>query len=308
MTDTDHTFTCQDVSFTSAGDRVEGFLYLPDGVERPPVVVLAGGWCYVKELVQPFYAEAFARAGMAALLFDYRRLGSSGGEPRQHLDPHDQMEDYRNAISWLEGRDDVDASRVGAWGISYSGGHVLILGATDPRVRAVVSIVPVIDGLPTLQRAHGTIGMRRLREVVTEARRHLFTTGEHSFMPHGSANPNEEVVTWPFPSSQPTFAWLKETQAPRYENRATVASTEMLLDYSVYPHVTRLIDTPTMVVVAEGDDHTMWDLEIEAFHAIPTPKKELQVVERSGHLGLYRDEERIRAVALDCAAWFRRWL
>lgn len=307
MTD-GHTFVREDISFTSVGERIEAYLYRPDGVANPPVVVLAGGWCYVKELVQPFYAEAFASAGVAALLFDYRRLGGSTGEPRQHLDPRDQQEDYRNAISYLETVDGVDAARVGVWGISYSGGHVLILGATDPRVRAVVSIVPVIDGYDNLQRAHGTIGFRRLRETVSEARRKLYATGEHSYIPHGSANPVEEVVTWPFPSSQPTFAWLKETQAPRYENRATVASTEMLLDYTVYPYVERLIDTPTMMVVAEGDDHTHWELQVNAFAAIPTPKKSLRIVERSGHLGLYRDEDRIRLVAAECADWFARWL
>src|SRR5450631_3428754 len=90
-------FSREDISFLSEGERVEGFLYLPLGIENPPVVVLAGGWCYVKELVQPFYAEAFASMGIAALIFDYRRLGTSAGEPRQHLDPNDQMEDYRNA-------------------------------------------------------------------------------------------------------------------------------------------------------------------------------------------------------------------
>jgi len=304
----EHSFRREDVSFQSVGERVEGVLYLPERIANPPVVVLAGGWCYVKELVQPFYAEAFAKLGLAALVFDYRRLGTSGGEPRQHLDPNDQMEDYRNAISYLETRSDVDALRLGVWGISYSGGHVLILGATDPRVKAIVSVVPVVDGLTTLQMAHGTMGMRRLRDRIAESRRKLFETGEHSFIPHASEDPISNVVTWPFPASEPLFAWLKETQGPNYENRATVASTEMLLGYSVYPHVTRLIDTPTMVVVAEGDDHTMWNLEIEAFHAIPTPKKRLEVISKSGHHGLYRDEERIRAVALECGSWFRQWL
>ena len=88
----------------------------------------------------------------------------------------------------------------------------------------------------------------------------------------------------------------------------TVASTEMLLDYSVFPYVTRLLDTPTLMVVAEGDDHTMWELEIEAFAAIPTPKKHLSIIPRSGHHGLYRDRERIDLVAKECAEWFGRWL
>ena len=300
----------QTVYFPSAGDQVEAFLYLPDnlGGTPPPVVVMAGGWCYVKELVQPIYAEAFAAKGLAVLLFDYRRLGASEGTPRQHLDPRDQMEDYRNAISYLETRDDVDTARLGAWGISYSGGHVLILGATEPRIRCVVSIVPVVDGLKTLKQAHGTMGFRRLQECIQASRAKLYATGEHSFIPHASTDPVRDVVTWPFPASQPLFEWLKETQGPAYENSATVASTEMLLDYSVYPHVTRLIDTPTMMVVAEGDDHTMWDLEIEAFASIPTPKKHLRVVEKSGHHGLYRDRERIQEIAEECADWFAQWL
>jgi predicted acyl esterase len=301
-------YTRSVVEFPSEGDMISAYLYLPEGVKSPPVVVQAGGWCYVKELVQPFYAEAFAAAGMGALIFDYRGLGESGGEPRQHLDPGNQIEDYRNAISYLQTRPDLDAERVGVWGISYSGGHVLILGAIDPRVRCVVSVVPVIDGLRHMQLSHGTVGYRKLTALLANERRKRFGTGEHSYMPHGSTDPVNEIVTWPFPASQPTFAWLKENQAPNYENRATIASTDMLLNYSVYPHVERLRDIPTMMVVAEGDDHTHWELEIEAFAAIPTPKKHLEIVPRSGHLGLYRDEVKIREVAASCAEWFARWL
>lgn len=300
----------QSVNFRSAGDLIDADLYLPDGPleEPPPVVVMAGGWCYVKELVQPIYAEAFARLGLASLVFDYRRLGGSEGMPRQHLDPNDQMEDYRNAISYLAERDDVAHERLGVWGISYSGGHVLILGATDPRVRCVVSIVPVVDGLTTLKQAHGTMGFRRLRQTIADSREKLYRTGEHSFIPHASTDPVSDVVTWPFPASQPLFEMLKETQGPRYENRATVASTEMLLAYSVYPHVQRIVDIPTMMVVAEGDDHTMWELEIAAFNQILSRKKRLEVVGRSGHHGLYRDTDRITLVAEECGGWFKRWL
>src|SRR6059036_471516 len=132
----------KEVSFLSGGDTVRGDLYLPPGNGPFPAVVLAGGWCYVKELRQPRYAEAFVAKGIAALVFDYRRLGASDGTPRQRLDPWDQIEDYQNAITFLEERAKVDGDRIGVWGISYSGGHVLILGAVDPRVKAIVSNVP----------------------------------------------------------------------------------------------------------------------------------------------------------------------
>ena len=135
-----------EVEFRSDGVTVRGDLLLPDGDGPHPVVVMAGGWCYVKELRQPQYAQEFVERGFAALIFDYRTIGASDGEPRQHLDPWAQIEDYRNAISYLETRPDIDADRIGVWGISYSGGHVLILGAIDPRVKVIVSNVPVIDG------------------------------------------------------------------------------------------------------------------------------------------------------------------
>jgi uncharacterized protein len=297
------------VKFASQGEQIEALFYRAVGVESPaPTVVLAGGWCYVKEIVQPTYARAFAQAGLNALLFDYRRLGASEGEPRQHLDPHDQIEDYKNALSYLEGLDVVDSSRLGAWGISYSGGHVLILGAVDPRVRCVASIVPVIDGYANMQRAHGTLGFRRLKETIRTARQKLYETGEHTFIPHGAEDPLTEVCTWPFGANYSLFAWLKETQGPRYENRATVASTEMLMEYTVTPYLQRLLDVPTLMVIAEGDDHTMWELEVEAFQQIATPKKRLVVMPRSGHHSLYRDGALIDKAAAECAAWFAEYL
>jgi dienelactone hydrolase len=269
---------------------------------------MAGGWCYVKEIVQPMYAEIFRASGLGVLIFDYRSVGGSTGKPRQHLDPWAQVEDYRNAISYLETREDIDPTRIGIWGISYSGGHVLILGAIDSRVRCVNSVVPVVDGLATLRRAHGTVGFRRLTEAIREGRRALYTTGEYSYIPHASAEPAEEVCTFPFPGSHALFAWLKETQGPAYENRATWASTEMLLAYTVFPYVRRLVNTPTLMIVAEGDDHTMWDLEIEAFEAILTPEKRLFVIPRSTHHSLYRDKAHLELAARQGADWFRAHL
>src|SRR5262245_20563353 len=104
----------EDVEFVSDGTVVRGWLYRPDGAAADvPAVVLAGGWCYVRELVMPYYAEAFARAGIAALVFDYRNLGVSDGEPRQHLDPKAQIRDYQAALSFLERADGIDPTRLG---------------------------------------------------------------------------------------------------------------------------------------------------------------------------------------------------
>ena len=298
----------QDVEFTSGGETVRGHLYRPDGPGPHPLVVMAGGWCYVKELVQPYYAQAFAEAGCAALVFDYRRFGSSDGSPRQHLDPWDQIEDYKNALSFAETLDWVDAERLAVWGISYSGGHALIVGATDPRVRCVVSTIPVVDGLLNMQRVHGAVGFRRLTETVLEDRRKRFSTGEPGYIPMSSANHANEVVTWPFPEVTTVFENLQKTEAPAHEHRNTVASVELLMNYTVFPYVERLLNTPTLMIVAEGDDITLWEKEVEAFNRIPTTKKRLFVVDHTTHMVLYSNRSQLEIAADQGARWLAEHL
>lgn len=292
-----------EVEFQSGGDTVRGHLYRPDGDGPHPVVVMAGGWCYVRELVQPVYAEQFAANGIAALVFDYRRLGASDGQPRQHIDPHDQIEDYRNAITWVAEHDDIDAERISVWGISYSGGHALIVGATDWRVKNVMSVVPVVDGYVNMRRVHGTVGFRTLQEAVRADRVNRYRTGEYGYMAMSTTRVGEELCTWPFPETYEAFNELKRTVAPAHEHRNTIASTEMLMSYSVYPFLGRLLDTPVLMVLAEGDDLTLWDKEMDVFARIPTQKKELHVVQMATHMELYSNRSSLERAAEKCGAW-----
>jgi hypothetical protein len=82
----------------------------------------------------------------------------------------------------------------------------------------------------------------------------------------------------------------------------------MLLGYSVRPFLSRLVATPTLMCVAEGDDHTHWDLAAEAFESIPGTRKRFHVVPRSTHLTLYEDATTQRDVALVAADWFKTFL
>jgi uncharacterized protein len=112
------------------------------------------------------YAEVFAEAGLAALVFDNRNFGASDGEPRQEIDPWAQVRDYRDAITWVRTtRSEVDAERIGVWGSSYSGGHVLVLGAIDRRIKCVVSQVPLVSGWLNAQRLIRSDFMRQTRAM-----------------------------------------------------------------------------------------------------------------------------------------------
>jgi fermentation-respiration switch protein FrsA (DUF1100 family) len=300
----------QEVEFRSEGTTVRADLLLPDGDGPHPVVVMAGGWCYVKELRQPQYAEEFVRRGFAALIFDYRTIGASDGEPRQHLDPWAQVEDYRNAITYLETRSDIDAERIGAWGISYSGGHVLILGAIDPRVKVIVSNVPVIDGFTTMWRVHGTDRFRKLQHAILEDRRKRFETGDFGYisMSGTPTGPDAELSTWPLDEVKVVFEELQKTQAPRHEHRSTIASTELLMQYDATPYAGRIVNKPVMMIVANDDDITMWDLESKVFESIPSNAKELLVLPSTSHMTLYSNLTALDLAARAAGTWFSKHL
>src|SRR6266542_3329768 len=86
----------------------------------------------------PDIAQALANAGYLALIFDYRGFGESEGAPHR-LIPLEQVEDLLCAVTFLAAQAEVDPDRLGLWGISFGAAHVLVAGARERRVKAVVS-------------------------------------------------------------------------------------------------------------------------------------------------------------------------
>ena len=143
----------QDIAFDSAGERCAAWLYAPEHGGPHPVVVIAHGFGGTREARLWAYAERFAEAGLAALVFDYRHFGDSGGSPRQLLDISRQHDDWRAAIAFARGLEGIDPDRVALFGTSFSGGHVAVLAAEDERVAAAISQAPFLDGLWALRAA-----------------------------------------------------------------------------------------------------------------------------------------------------------
>ena len=117
----------KDIEFkTEDGIKLRGWHYLPEKqTGKVPTIVMAHGFSAVKEMYLDRFADAFAAAGLGALVFDNRNFGASDGEPRQEIDPWQQVSDYRDAITFAETLPETDPARIGIWGSSYSGGHVM---------------------------------------------------------------------------------------------------------------------------------------------------------------------------------------
>src|ERR1700737_2386866 len=136
-----------DVGFTvEGGVTLRGWLFVPDPAGARPSITMAHGYAGVREHGLDRFARVFAEAGFVVLVHDHRGFGASEGEPRYDVDPWRQIADWRRAISYLESRPEVDPHRIGLWGTSYAGGHAIVLGATDRRLRAVVAQVPTVSG------------------------------------------------------------------------------------------------------------------------------------------------------------------
>lgn len=136
---------CENITFHSQdGLKLAGLFYTPDNASgtKLPCIVMSNGFGAIKEMgILPFAERFPAELGVAVLLFDNRNLGESEGEPRQEVIPSLQISDYSDAITYAQLRPDVDPNNIAIWGTSYSGAHVLTVGAVDRRVKCVVSQV-----------------------------------------------------------------------------------------------------------------------------------------------------------------------
>jgi alpha-beta hydrolase superfamily lysophospholipase len=137
--------TRQDVRFPCGQAQCAAWLYLPYSSAKPPIIVMAHGFAGTRDVALPFVAETFASHGLAALVFDYRYFGASGGAPRQLIDVTAQLEDWSSAIDFASAHKDVDGTRLGVWGSSMGGGHALIAAAKSDKVSVAVAQAPLVD-------------------------------------------------------------------------------------------------------------------------------------------------------------------
>ncbi|MEW6636151.1 MAG: alpha/beta hydrolase [Actinomycetota bacterium] len=293
----------RDIEFESRGLTCRGWLYVPDGAgdAGAPTVVMAHGFSAVKEMYLTHFAERFADAGLAVLLFDYRYLGDSDGEPRGQLFPWEQIEDYQNAITFARRQPEVDGERIGAWGSSYSGGHVLVLGALDRRVRCVVAQVPLIDGWTNLHRIVVDEDVAALLKTLEQDREQRFVSGEVNYVPVVAEDRN---CALPTADSYEWFTRTHEEMAPNWENRVTLESIEQFIAYSPGAYIQRISPTPLLLAVAENDILTPTDLAISAYERAREPKK--LVILPGGHFDAYTTGFDESAGA--AADWFRQHL
>jgi dienelactone hydrolase len=282
----DVTFRTADIM--SEGTRMAAEVFAPKDpkAEKLPTIVMSHGWGGTAAALRPD-GIAFARAGYLVVTFDYRGWGRSDSrliladhklekkdgklvaevkEVREVVDPIDQTTDILNAIHWVAGERPCDPDRIGLWGSSYSGGHVVYVAARDPRVKAFVSQVGSMDS----------------RWAIANPRIRASTFSQATARAHGK-------LDYPKPGAK--FGTL--TGQPVIEKLAVYAPIE---------DIDRCKDCAKLFIIAENEE--LFDNKDHAIlaHERATGVKKLVIVKGIKHYGIY-SEARDRAQK-EAISWF----
>ncbi|MEV0286009.1 alpha/beta hydrolase [Kribbella sp. NPDC050820] len=286
------------VSFSAAGVQCVGYLYLPAGSRPLPCVVLCHGFSGTMDRLFD-YAERFAAAGFAALVFDYRGFGESDGEPRQLPDIDAQLVDVRAAVAFARGHERVDPDRVLLWGNSLGGAHVITVAGSDPRIAGVVAQIP-FNGFPKKVEGRSTADtLRLLGAIVWDAVRGKLGLPPYYIPMVG--RPGQLAVT-ATPEAEQHIQILTGGQTTLWRNSVAPRGLLQMMRYRPAEAAARLT-CPLLVCVATEDRET--PLETTRQLADRAPRGELRAYPGT-HFTFYTDPAFRDRVVADQIDFYRR--
>lgn len=287
------------VFFEIAGVPVVGDLYLPAGEGPHPAVVVAGPMTSVKEQVTGVYACALAVRGIAALAFDHRHFGESGGVPRQYENCHTKVDDLKAALRWLRSRPDVDGNRLGLVGVCLGAGYAAWAAADEPDVQALAMVAGYYRDPDELSR-RDPLAFRTKVDGGRAARERYEACGETALIPAAALDGDAGMT---LPDTYDYYA-TRRAGVPNYRNELATMSREHFLPFDVQAAAPRL-KAPLLMVHAENALSPAW---ARRFFDAATCEKSLDWVDARGQTAFYDDSPLVRACSDRVASHLRAHL
>jgi uncharacterized protein len=286
------------VHFYSAGCKLEGDYFLPDDIkpgEKRPGIVLCHGYSGIRPLILPDYAQVFVEAGYPCLTFDYRGYGGSEGT-KYRIMAMEQIEDIRNAITYLETLPEVNADRIGIWGTSNGGAHIVTTAGLDQRVKCAVGQVGYGDGWRLLMDIRSPAEREALLKLLAADRKQRVLTGKG-----GHADTATLLAS---PQTKAAFA-AGIPEVPALYCEIPWESAESTMEYRPIDYAARIAPRALMLIGAEKDDLCKIDGYKAVFDAAKEPKKWVQYP--IGHYEIYQPEW-VAPSAKAATEWFDQHL
>ena len=267
------------VHFYSGGHKLAADLYMPDEkISSPrPAVVALHGWTGIKTFLVNEIARRFAAQGYIALAFDYRGYGESDG-PRHELNPLEQVEDSRNAFTFLSTLEEVDGDRIGAVGVSFGGGIGLAMAARDPRLCCLSCNGTVSDGESWMRSLRREWEWIAFQAELREDRVSRVLTGE-----------SKRVSPWDIllPAPDPTnFIKNNEKNIPGFKSTLPLASADAVIEFKPVLDAQH-VQCPVRLIHAKTDPLVPTEQSTRVYDRLPG-KKSLILIPVPERMDLYQ--------------------
>ncbi|PIA97088.1 hypothetical protein CB0940_06004 [Cercospora beticola] len=323
----------RDVEFKTIDQvTLRGWLYTPENTQQTPTdissniphdngaknliscLIMTHGWSCVKEMDLPRFAEAFTSAlSIAVLIYDHRSFGSSDTKPdcpEREIVPWEQQSDISDAVSYLqvECSDFINPEKIALWGYSFAGGHAITVGASDPRIKAVIACAPVVSGWGQARRIIRPEVLGSTLKAFEEDRKARYTGGNQPIarIPVVSSDPNG-IASLAAPEAYAYFSKYDKSNnlSSTWLNDMTLRTSYLPLFHEAQGYIQYISPRPLLMIVMDRDAQAMTDLELEAYEKAREPK-ELQML-KGGHFDLFGEGNFEKAVEKQID-FLRRWV
>lgn len=288
----------KEVNFYSEGCLIAAELYLPDTIQDDDClagIILCHGFAGIKELLIPAFAREFSKNNFASLTFDYRGFGGSEGT-RGRLVPIEQVTDIRNAITFMQSLEQVDSTRIGLWGTSYGGAHVIPAAALDSRIRCIVSQLPFADGERVITGSMNPEEKEKFLAYLYRSRKKAVTKNRCMSLTPEKIIPGEEFKTF-----------YEKTLKDFPQADVKLPITTLLETYEYKPEeYLKKVYIPLLLIAAENDTINPPGEAHRLYQKAGDPR-ELLVIDGAKHFDVYQGDY-FRKASGRAVEWFKQYL
>lgn len=289
------------VQFYSENIDMAGVLFLPDNLtsgETRPGIVMCHGFTAVKEVILPEVAQRLAQLGYVVLTFDYRFLGASGGEPRRQIIPMRQIEDIRNAVTFLQNQPEVEPERLGLFGVSLGGANVSYAAGVEERVKATVSVCGIGDCGRWIRDACHFWEWRGLLQRLKDDQARRILTGEREYVQANQIVPEPESTT-------ALFGQLLD-QYPQWSREITLSSGLPLIEYRPESVVANIAPRAILWLHGDADERVSME-ESQSMYAQAGEPKKIVILPGLGHSDILTGPGLEQSLS-HIKAWYEQYL
>ncbi|CAX59764.1 Alpha/beta-fold hydrolase [Erwinia billingiae Eb661] len=251
----------------------------PANTHNHPVIILCHGFCGIRDILLPDFAEAFTRAGFATITFDYRGFGDSDGE-RGRLVPAMQIDDIIAVVNWAKAQPSLDAQRIGLWGTSFGGCHVFGAAAREPAIKCIVSQLAFADGEEIVTGKMNDSDKEAFLLTLNKMAEKQKITGKEMFVSVNRVLSDDESKA---------FFEENRSQYPRMDIKIPFLTVRETLLYKPALNAAQ-VTCPTLVVIAGEDRVNPPEQGRALFEAVGAKEKRLYEQADARHYDIYTGE------------------